>query len=136
MNLILENRTVERVTKHISTGDLLKAGVSAGCANLINLVISTFHTLLYKPNEEILQDLYNVRTRKIITCSNVIASSSNVIWVGGNMAMGKENAIKELDIGGLMITIHRLLADRKYIREIKKDFVYGGLNKIIMGDSF
>lgn len=102
---------------------------------MINLVINTFHMLINKPNEMALQNLYNVKTRKIITYSNVIASSSNIIWAGGNMVFGKEYAIKDLDIGDMVVTIHRLLSDRKYAREIKEEFVYGGLNRLIMGDS-
>ena len=37
-----------------------------------------------------------------------IATGSNVLWVGGNMLAGNEGAIKQLDIGGLIVTIKRL----------------------------
>ena len=102
-NLILSNTNVEKITKYISTGDVIKIGASAGLAALINLIISTVHALLYNPEKTLNQDLYNVRTRKIIMYSNTIATSSNLIWVGGNMATGNEAAIKDLDIGGLLV---------------------------------
>lgn len=66
--------------------------------------------------------------------SNVIATGSNVLWVGGNMLAGNEGAIKQLDIGGLIVTIKRLMSDTEYIRQIKEEFVFGGFNKMIQGD--
>ena len=66
--------------------------------------------------------------------SNVIATGSNVLWVGGNMLAGNEGAIKQLDIGGLIVTIKRLLSDTEYIRQIKEEFVFGGFNKMIHGE--
>ena len=67
--------------------------------------------------------------------SNVIATGSNIIWVAGNMAAGNESEIKQLDIGGLIVTIKRLLTDTEYIRQIKEEFVFGGFNKLIQGES-
>lgn len=133
-NLILSNTNVERITKYISTGDIIKIGASAGLAALINLIISTVHALLYNPEKTLSQDLYNIRTRKIIMYSNTIATSSNLIWVGANMAGGNEGAIKDLDIGGLLVTIKHLLTDPAYIRKIKEEFIFGNFNKLIQGE--
>ena len=44
-----------------------------------------------------------------------------------------EDAIKQLDIGGLVVTIQRLINDTEYIRRIKEEFVFGGFNKKIQG---
>lgn len=132
-NLILSNTEVEKLTSYISTGDLIKIGASAKLAELINLLITTLHTLMYDSNMKISRDLYNVRTRKIIMYSNVIATGSNVLWVVGNMAAGNETAIKQLDIGGLIVTLKRLMTDTEYIRQIKEEFVLGGFNKKIQG---
>lgn len=133
-NLALSNSTVERLTKYVSTGDLIKVGASAGLAELINMLIGTLHMLMYDPTSIYSKDVYNVRTRKIIMYSNTIATTSNVIWVGANMMAGNEGTIKQLDIGGLLITIKRLLNDPEYIRQIKNEFVFGGFNKLIQGD--
>ena len=46
--------------------------------------------------------------------SNIIATGSNILWVGGNMFAGNEGAIKQLDIGGLIVTIKRLMSDTEY----------------------
>lgn len=133
-NLILSNTQVEKLTSYISSGDIIKIGTSAKLAELINLLISTLHTLMYDSSTNISRDLYSVRTRKIIMYSNVIATGSNVLWVGGNMLAGNEGAIKQLDIGGLIVTIKRLISDTEYIRQIKEEFVFGGFNKMIQGD--
>lgn len=50
------------------------------------------------------------------------------------MLAGNEGAIKQLDIGGLIVTIKRLMSDTEYIRQIKEEFVFGGFNKMIQGD--
>jgi S-adenosylhomocysteine hydrolase len=86
------------------------------------------------------RELYNARTRKIIMYSDVIATGSNVLWVGGNMLAGNKRAVKQLDIGGLIVTIERLIHDTEYIRKIKEEFVvkeefvFGNFNKMIQGD--
>ncbi len=132
-NLILSKNAVEKMTSYISAGDLIKIGASAKFAELINLLISTLHTLMYDPTSGTSMDLYNVRTRKIIMYSNIIATGSNVIWVGGNVIAGNEGAINQLDIGGLIVTIKRLISDTAYIQKIKEEFVFGGFKNMIKG---
>ncbi len=133
-NLVLSNTNVERITKYISTGDIIKVGASASLASLINLIISTVHTLLCKDTKELSGDVYNVRTRKIILYSNTIATSSNLIWVGANVAAGDKMQLRNLDIGGLMVTIKRLLTNPTYIRKIKEEFIFGQFNQLIHGE--
>ena len=134
-NLILSNNTVEKLTSYVSTGDIIKIGTSAQINEFINLLISSLHTLMYDPASGISRDLYNVRTRKIIMYSNVMATGSNVLWVGGNMMAGNKSAIKHLDIGGLIVTLKRLINDTEYIQQLKEEFVLGGFRNKIRGDS-
>lgn len=133
-NLLLSKENAEKLTKYISTGDLVKVGASADLATLINTIISTTHLLMYDKTKYSSQDVYSVKTRKIISYSNLIASTSSVIWTAGNMIAGNECAIKKLDIGGLIVTLNRLMTDTKFIREVKEEFVFGGFNKMIQGD--
>ena len=133
-NLILSNAQVEKMTNYISSGDIIKVGSSGKLAELINLLISTLYTLMYDSSMGISRKLYNVKTRKIIMYSNVIATGSNVLWIGGNVIAENEGAIKQLDIGGLIVTIKRLMSDTEYIRQIKEEFVFGRFNKMIQGD--
>ena len=133
-NLILSNTEVEKMTRFISSGDIIKVGTSAKLAELINLLISTLHTLMYNPLSSVSRELYNARTRKIIMYSNIIATGSNILWVGGNMLAGTESAIKQLDIGGLIVTVKRLISDTEYIQQIKEEFVLGSFKDMIRGD--
>ena len=89
--------------------------------------------MMYDSSMVISRNLYSVKTRKIIMYSNAIATGSNVLWVGGNMLAGNERAIKQLDIGGLIVTIKRLMNDTEYIRQIKEEFIFGDFNKMIQG---
>lgn len=134
-NLVLTNTEVERITSYVGAGDLIKIGTSVKLAELINLLISTLHMLMYDTSMSISRDMYNVRTRKIIMYSNAIATGSNVLWVGSNMLTGNETAIKQLDIGGLIVTLHRLKSDTEFIRQIKEEFIFGEFNKMIQGDN-
>ena len=37
--------------------------------------------------------------------------------------MGNEAAVKNLDIGGLIVTVYRIVTDGKCIRQIKREFI-------------
>lgn len=133
-NLVLSNTETEKLTQYISAGDLVKIGTSASLANLINTIISTIHALMYDSAMPISKDVYSVRTRKIIMYSNAIASCSNVIWTGVQMAAGDQTAIRQLDVGGLLVTLKRLRTDAEFIRRIKEEFVFGNFNQLIQGE--
>lgn len=134
-NLVFSNNLVETITKYVSTGDLLKTGASAAIAALINLIIGTLHGLLYDESVYESRDVYAVKTRKILMWSNIIATGSNVIWVGANVAYGDMSKLKSLDVGGLLITMHRIITDTAFIRQVKEEYVFGTFNKMIQGDS-
>lgn len=116
--------------------DLKKIGESAKYSILINMIISLVHGLFYDEAKYSNRDLYEVKTRKILSYSNAIASGSNVIYVAINAYLGNEVAIKKLDIGGIIVTIHRLLSDSEFIRKVKEEFVFGSFNKMIQGEEY
>ena len=134
-NLVMSNTNVENITKQIGWGDLVKIGASAKIAELINTVISTLHTLTHDTSDGIAPEVYNVKTRKIILYSNAIATGSNVIWAGANAIAGDKTQLRNLDIGGLIVLLKRLSSDTEYIRQIKEEFVFGGFNKMIQGET-
>ena len=103
---------------------------------LINMLISLVHGLFYDPRMHGNRDLYEVKTRKILSISNTIATSSNLIWVGGNMAAGNEKAIEDLDIGGLLVTIYRLISDVRFISNIKKEYLENEWTKRVVGEEY
>ena len=133
-NLLLTNTEVEELTHYINAGDIIKVGVSEKFAELINLIISTVHTLMYDPDGSVSRDVYNVRTRKIITYSNLIATGSHTICASINANIGDISALRNLDIGGMMALLKRLREDSEYTRKIKEEFVIGEFNKLIQGE--
>ena len=114
--------------------DIAVVGIQAVGAILINMVISLIHGLYYDPSKYSSRDVYEVKTRKILLYSNLISTASNVIWVGGNAIAGNEAAWKDLDIGGIIVTMHRLVSDTKFIQSVKEEFVLGGFRNMIQGD--
>ncbi len=126
-SLVLSNTNVEKLTEYISTGDLVKIGASAGMAALINTIISAVHgcKLLFEDDgSEFSKELYQARTKKIITYSNCIASTSNLIStaMAGNM--------QSLDIGGLIVTIARLFSDARFLTKLEYEYINSGMSDI------
>ncbi len=101
--------------------DLKIVGASAGISIFIDMIIGLVQGLFNK--EKINKDLYEVRTRKILLISNSIASTSNIIQTVIT------NNPKNLDIGGLLITLSHLFMDLRFISRIKEEFIKQELNK-------
>lgn len=93
---------------------------------LVNLIISCVHRLC-KP-QDISNDLYNVKTRKILLYSNLLSSSSNLIYT----AISKD--VKKLDLGGLIVTLYRIFSDVSFIERIKREFISDEFQSIIEND--
>lgn len=125
-NLILSKENVEKLTKYISTGDVVKVGASAGISLLINTIISAIHgcKIINEEKGDFSKELFEIRTRKIILYSNLFATSSNVI------ATGFSGNIKNLDIGGFAVTAYRLFNDEKFINKIKYEYLNSQVSKI------
>lgn len=116
----------------IDFGNVVQVSKQAGLAAFINFLITKLHgiLLLFEEGEQDI-DLFQVRTRKILLYSNVIASASNLLAVGAtavaafcsdNVELAKQG-VRYLDIGGLVVTTHRLVSDRAFIQKIKQEFL-------------
>lgn len=109
--------------------NLVAVGTQASYSMLVNSLIAMVHGLFYDGDNSLMsRNLYEVRTRKILSYSNLIASSSNIAVVAITQNFDL------LDIGGLAITIYRLITDRAFIQEIKHQFIFGRYNDLIQGD--
>ena len=99
-------------------------------AELINYIVSCIHRLFYDPAKYSTPRVYEVKTRKIIRYSNVIASTSNVLYtaISGDL--------KRLDVGGILVTLWRLLRDRKFKQEVKREFITESFNDLIRGEEY
>ena len=85
-------------------------------ALLINKLVEMFHRLFFNPSCDD-KKLYEVRTRKIIMYSNTLSSVLNIGYVGIT------RNLKSLDVGGILVTLWRILTDQKAIRKIEIEFM-------------
>ena len=108
--------------------DVYSISRSAMLASFINLLISLIHSLFYKGIGDIDQKLYEVRTRKIISYSNLVASGANAIVVAGT------KDISRLDVGGMATTIYNLITNAEFKRNVKQEFIFGTYYNRIKGD--
>ena len=101
--------------------DTYSVGRSALLAIVLNKFVAMFHRLFYN-SDLYSKELYEVKTRKVLMYSNVVASLINVGYVG------MTDDIKRLDIGGLLVTLWRVLTDTAKIQKIKEEFITGVLH--------
>ena len=97
--------------------DLKIVADSASIAILFNMIIGLIHQLFYDEKKDGNRDLYEVRTRKILLISNMIGTGSNILY-----SVVSKNP-KNLDIGGLIVTVSRLLSDTRFIAKIKEEYM-------------
>lgn len=109
--------------------NLKTVALQASGAMIINFFIGMIHRMFYDEAKDYSIKLYEVKTRKILTYSNLLASASNVIYVTINAYMGNTKEIRKLDIGGLLVTLYRLISDDKFIHNVKKEFIETELHK-------
>ena len=126
----------------LDMGNVIKVGSQAGFAMLINSLISMIHGLYYDESQYSSWNLYSVKTRRLIMYSNVIATSSNVVAVGiaglcgcatGNIELIRKS-LNYLDIGGIVVAITQLFKNRKFIEEVKREFLEKEFYNIVMGN--
>lgn len=123
--------------------NVLTVGKQAAYAALINTLIGMIHRLTYDATDPDSIKMLEVKTRKILMYSNLIASSSNIIAVAAGTAAGvlSENSdmvkksLSYMDIGGYLVTIKRLISDTKFIYEVKKEFLKNQWYDAVIGDS-
>ena len=117
--------------------DVAVVGIQAVIAILINMLISLIHGLYYDPEKIESRDLYEVKTRKILMWSNAISSSSNVLLVAGMaLAGGVDKATQFADIGGYIVTLHRLITDTKFILDVKREFLENKWEQLVVGKEY
>ena len=143
-NLVLSKKNAERLTKYISTGDIIKITSSAAIAIVINFIISVLHNLFYNENDDISRELYNVRTRKILKVSNIIAESLDIIYVGANIIIGmytenpilKEEGMKRIDFGGYIVAVHQILKSSSVREKIRREYLENKLYDKFLGENY
>lgn len=112
----------------LDMSNIVTVGKQVSYSMLINSLIAMVHGLFFDGDSTMDRKLYEIRTRKILCYSNLIASSSNLAVV----AITED--LNSLDLGGLAVTIYRLITDRKFIQKVKQEFIFGSYSDMVMGD--
>ena len=116
--------------------DMWSVTRGAGVAVLVNSLVSYIHQLFYNESIHCTHKLYEVKTRKILSYSNLIASASNVIYVAASSYFGDVSAVRKLDVGGILVTFWRLINDPKFINQVKREFIMESFNEMIHGKEY
>ena len=143
-NLVLSKKNAERLTKYISTGDIIKITFSAIVTMVINFIISILHNLLYDETNDISRELYNVRTQKILKVSNIIAESLNIAYVGANIGIGMytgnstliKEGVKRVDLGGYIVAIHQIIKSSLMQEKIRREYLENRLYDKFLGENY
>ena len=61
---------------------------------------------------------------------NAIAVSSNVVVTAVTQDLSK------LDVGGILVALHRFISDYKFIQEIKRDFLKNEIYNMVVGKPY
>ena len=113
--------------------DLKTIGAQAFFSVLIDMIVGLIHGLYFDPSKCESRSLYEVKTRKILVYSKVIAESSNILQAAVRTCFGDPTAWKSLDFGGIGWTLIDIMRCAAFIREVKEEFIFGRFDKLIQG---
>ena len=136
-----------KFAKEVAKYGLDLANINSICkqalySSSINAIIAMLHRLILENNGGGDPLLYEVRTKKILTYSNIFASASNLLFVTIMSTIGFvsdnpntiKKAISHLDSGGLLVTIYRILTDSIFIGKAKQEFLEKEFYRVVMGN--
>lgn len=105
--------------------DIAIVGHQAVWSIFINMIIGLVHGFFYNADKDGDRNFYEVRTRKILCLSNVLASAGNIAY-----AVGTEDC-KKLDAGGILVSLYRLFTDVRFITRVKDEFINQEMDKVL-----
>ena len=109
--------------------DVYSVTRGAMLAIMINKFVEMCHRAYFDKNSDD-EKLYEVRTRKILTYSNTMSSLLNIGYVGVT------RNVKNLDVGGILVTLWRILNDKKEIEKIRLEFIQKTLDNELKKEEY
>ena len=101
--------------------NVLTVGKQALWSVLINLVISLLHRMMMPVDAD--ERIYKAKTKKIIAYSNLLATSSNILYTSLTKKWNK------LDVGGSLVTIYNIVATSRFLTDLQIALRYENLEK-------
>lgn len=103
-------------------------------STFIDKIISFMHSFFYDEKRDKSPELYNVKSKKIITYSNTASSITNVLTVNEMYQSGNPDALKKLDLGGIIKAIYQLTTNPFFIQNLEVEFVTNHYKNILLGE--
>lgn len=125
----------ELATHGLDMANVMNAGKQFIYAVVIDTLIALIHGFFYREAVDGPRSLYEVRTRRILLYSNLIASASNVVVSAISTYLGAD-ASRIIDWGGFLNTLRHIVFDTQFIQEIKRDFLKNEIYKMVVGDQY
>lgn len=124
---LIEKGWNSREFSYLTQHDLGVIGVNAVISILINEILKAIYLYCLELDEKD-EKIKEVRIRKVLTVANLIVSTSNVVFTSVTGRWEK------LDIGGIGVSLIQLFTTKKFIDEVKQEFIASGIEQAIMGD--
>lgn len=134
VSAISPNIAGDLAMRGLDMATVLDAGKQLSYAVVTDALIALIHSLFYQATDGSRKQ-YEVRTRKILLYSNLIASTSNVVVAAIAQSMGMDGN-RIVDWGGYINTLRHIAFDIKFIHEVKQDFLKNGLYDRILGNEY
>lgn len=125
----------ELAKRGVDMANVISVGKQFTYALAIDTLIAFIHSLFYQESDVISRDMYEVRTRRILMYSNLIATASNVVVAAVTQYLGGDG-IRVADWGGYLNTLRHIVFDTKFIHDVKKDFLKNELQNRIVGAQY
>lgn len=113
----------------IDMANVLTVGKQALGAAIIDFIISSIHYLMRDKN--VPKHIYEVRTRKIITLSNLLATYSNVLATTLIAPYFGKSLNSKIDFGGYVHTFTKAINNINFIYRVKEEFIFNNYINLI-----
>lgn len=132
IDAFVDKKFVEKFTKEISFGDVVKQGLQAFLAWLINVFIKFVYRITYKWDNRVYDQFAEVKALKIVAISNMVASGSSVLHATFRMYEGDIRSWKDADIGGFIVALRAIYTSEKFKDRIREEFISNELYSRIL----
>lgn len=113
----------EKLARELSLYGLNFGTIAQGgfASMLINFVIAFLHGYCRTKEED--EDMYKVRTQKIIMYANTLATLSDIAYTMFLAYIGDKNALRKFDLGGAIVGCYQICHSVSVIKAIEADFI-------------
>lgn len=123
-NLVLTRENAEVLTSYISSGDVIKFGVSKGIEAIIDTIIVFLHgCIILETGGDLANEINRAKAKKIILYSKGIVQSSNILMSALTLDL------QHIDWAGFSTLFSRFFSDVKFIYDLKHEFIRNGLDE-------